>query len=154
MSWDILLLPLPADVTSVDDLPAGHEPPPIGSPSSVHGALRSAVGEVDLTDPTWGELIGPTWAIELGIGEHDPVESVMLHVRGDEDDVLPVIFRISKALGCRPVDCSNGELLADDAQAGWRAFRSFRDRTVASDPLGGPRRNCIGVRDPRNTRVT
>ncbi|CAL9600234.1 hypothetical protein SUDANB6_05436 [Streptomyces sp. enrichment culture] len=138
MSWDILLLPLPADVTSVDDLPADHEPPPIGSRSSVHKALRSAVGEVDLTDPTWGELLGPTWVIELGIGEHDPVESVMLHVRGGEDDVLPVIFRISRALGCRPFDCSNGELLADDAQASWNAFQSFRDRTIASDSLGEP----------------
>ncbi|MFZ4153790.1 hypothetical protein [Streptomyces pseudogriseolus] len=117
MSWDILLLPLPADLTSIDDLPADHEPPPIGSRRSVQKALRSAVDEVDLTDPAWGELLGPTWVIELGIGEHDPVESVMLHVRGGEDDVLPVIFGISGALGCRPFDCSTCELLADDAQA-------------------------------------
>ncbi|WP_234471228.1 hypothetical protein [Streptomyces sp. MBT70] len=137
-SWDILLLPLPADVTSIDDLPTAHEPPPIGSRSSVHRALRSAAGEVDLTDPTWGELLGPTWVIELGIGEHGPVESVMLHVRGGEDDVLPVVFRISRALGCHPFGCSNGELLADDAQAGWNAFQSFRDRTIASDSLGEP----------------
>ncbi len=138
MSWDILLLPLPADVTSIDDLPADHESPPVGSRSSVHRALRSAAGEVDLTDPTWGELLGPTWVIELGIGEHDPVESVMLHVRGGEDDVLPVIFRIPRALGCRPFDCSNGELLAVDAQASWNAFRTFRDRMIGYDSLGEP----------------
>ncbi|MER5307107.1 hypothetical protein ABT034_04805 [Streptomyces sp. NPDC002773] len=119
MSWDVLLLPLPADLTSIDDLPADHESPPVGTRSAVHRALRSAVGEVDLTDPTWGELLGPTWVIELGIGACDPVESVMLHVRGGadvrgtEDDVLPVIFRISRALGCRPFDCSSGELLTD-----------------------------------------
>ncbi|MFI0203864.1 MULTISPECIES: hypothetical protein [Streptomyces] len=76
--------------------------------------------------------------IELGIGEHDPVESVMLHVRGGENDVLPVIFRVSRALGCRPVDCSNGELLADDAQASGYVFQSFRVRRIASDALGDP----------------
>ncbi|MFE7958506.1 hypothetical protein [Streptomyces sp. NPDC057413] len=126
MSWDILLLPLPADIVSIDDLPAEHEPPPIGSRSSVHEALRSAVSEIDLTDPTWGEVLGPTWVIELGIGEDDPVESVMLHVRGGGDDVLPVIFRMSQVLGCRPFDCSTGELLADDSRAGWTAFQAFR----------------------------
>ncbi|MFJ8663143.1 hypothetical protein [Streptomyces sp. NPDC093795] len=119
MSWDVLLLPLPAELTSIDDLPVDHEPPPVGTRSAVHQALRAAVGEVDLTDPTWGELLGPTWVIELGIGERDPVDSVMLHVRGGEDargredDVLPVIFQISRALGCRPFDCSSGELLRD-----------------------------------------
>ncbi|MFF9853319.1 hypothetical protein [Streptomyces litmocidini] len=82
--------------------------------------------------------------IELGIGEHDPVESVMLHVRGGEDDGLPVIFRIFRVLGCRPFGCSTGELLAGDAQAGWNAFQSFRDRTIASDSLGEPQGNCIG----------
>ncbi|MEU5093178.1 hypothetical protein [Streptomyces sp. NPDC020996] len=138
MSWGVLLLPLPADLASIDDLPADHEPPPIGSRSSVHKALRSAVGEVDLTDPAWGELLGPTWVIELGIGDHDPVESVMLHVRGGEDDVLPVIFHVSRALGCRPFDCSTGELLADDAPAGWTAFQAFRDRAVTSAPADKP----------------
>ncbi|MCM2412703.1 hypothetical protein [Streptomyces sp. RKAG290] len=138
MSWDILLLPLPADLTSIDDLPADHEPPPIGSRSSVHEALRSTVGEVDLTDPAWGELLGPTWVIELGVGEHDPVESVMLHVRGGEDDVLPVIFHISRALDCRAFDCSTGELLTDDAPASWNAFQVFRDRAIASDPADKP----------------
>lgn len=89
MSWDVLLLPLPADIASIEDLPADHEPPPIGSRSNIHKALRSAAGDVDLTDPTWGELLGPTWVIEVGIGERDPVESVMLHVRGGETRCSP-----------------------------------------------------------------
>ncbi|MEU0912480.1 hypothetical protein [Streptomyces althioticus] len=93
-----------------------------------------------------GELLGPTWVIELGIGEHDPVESVMLHVRGCEDDALPVIFHISRALGCRPFGCSNGELLdprgGDDAQ---RAASQRADEAIAvveahPDPWNDP---CI-----------
>ncbi|MFJ4872410.1 hypothetical protein [Streptomyces sp. NPDC088757] len=131
MGWDVLLLPLPADIASIDDLPADHEPPPVGNRSEVHGALEAAVPGVDLTDPAWGELLGPTWGIELGIGEDDPVESVMLHVRGGTDDVLPVILRIARALGCRPFDCSAGDLLADGDPTGWHAFRAFRDRALS-----------------------
>ncbi|WP_234323449.1 hypothetical protein [Streptomyces sp. NRRL F-2580] len=88
------------------------------------------MSEVDLTDPNWGEVLGPTWVIDLGIGENDPVESVMLHVRGGEDDVLPLIFRISQALGCRPFDCSTGDLLTEDAPNSWPAFQTFRDRAI------------------------
>lgn len=133
MGWDVLLLPLAADLSSIDHLPPDHEPPPIASRSGVHEALRSAVPEVDLADPGWGELPGPTWVIELGIGQDDPVESVMLHVRGGEDDVIPVIFQIARALGCRPFDCSTGELLTDDSPAGWTAFQAWRDRAIAPD---------------------
>ncbi|MGW3322126.1 hypothetical protein [Streptomyces virginiae] len=86
-----------------------------------------------MNDPAWVELLGPTWVIEPGIGEHDPVRSGMLHVRGGEDDVLPVIFHISRALDCRAYDCSTGELLTDAAPAGWNAFQALRDRAIASD---------------------
>ncbi|MFC7964954.1 hypothetical protein [Streptomyces cinereoruber] len=134
MSWNVLLLPLPAGLVSIDDLPADHEPPPVGSRADVHDALRAAVPGIDLTDPAWGVLLGPAWVIELGIGEDDPVESVMLHVRGGTDDVLPVIFRIARALGCRPFDCSTGDLLADGAPAGWHAFQTFGDGAVTPDP--------------------
>ncbi|WP_411078034.1 hypothetical protein [Streptomyces sp. cmx-10-25] len=137
MSGDVLLLPLPADIASIDDLPADHEPPPVGSRSDVRAALEAAVPGVDLTDPARGELLGPAGVIELNIGEDDPVESVMLHVRGGTDDVLPMIFRIARALGCRPFDRA-GDLLADGDAAGWHAFRAFRDRALSSGPYDIP----------------
>ncbi|WP_411072826.1 hypothetical protein [Streptomyces sp. cmx-4-25] len=138
MSGDVLLLPLPADIASIDDLPADHEPPPVGSRSDVRAALEAAVPGVDLTDPARGELLGPAGVIELNIGEGDPVESVMLHVRGGTDDVLPMIFRIARALDCRPFDRAAGDLLADGDAAGWHAFRAFRDRALSSGPYDTP----------------
>ncbi|MFF3250127.1 hypothetical protein ACFYWP_03765 [Actinacidiphila glaucinigra] len=131
MSWDVLLLPLPEELTSIDDLPVDHVSLPVGSRSKVHEVLRSAVPDIDLTDPAWGQLLGPTWVIEFNIGTGDPVESVMLHVRGGEDDVLPVIFRVSRAMGCRPLDCSDGELLREDDPRSWQAFQEYRDGVTA-----------------------
>ncbi|MFC4516337.1 hypothetical protein [Streptomyces ehimensis] len=130
MSWDVLLLPLPAGIASIDELGVDHELPPVGSRFWVLDALQSAVHDVDLTDSAWGELVGPSWVIELSIGEDDPVESVMLHVRGGGDEVLPVIFGLARALGCRVLDSSSGDLLAENTAAGWHAFQGFRDRVV------------------------
>ncbi|KOX35791.1 MULTISPECIES: hypothetical protein [unclassified Streptomyces] len=57
MSRNVLLLPLPAGLVSIDDLPADHEPPPVGSRADVHAALEEAFPGADLTDPAWGELL-------------------------------------------------------------------------------------------------
>lgn len=59
MSWDVLLFRLPADITSSKDIPADYSPPPLGTPQDVGAAVRAAVPGVDLSDPAWGELVGP-----------------------------------------------------------------------------------------------
>ncbi|MGH3390271.1 MAG: hypothetical protein ACRDOO_15490 [Actinomadura sp.] len=115
-----------------------HQPPPIGTRAHVHQALRAELpgADLDLDDPTWGLLSGPSWGIELGIGEVEPVESVMLHVRGG-GDVLPVISQIASALDCRPYDCSTGDLLAEHDTSSWQVFQGFRDSAVSSPPDDG-----------------
>ncbi|MGI5170402.1 hypothetical protein ACQEU3_39235 [Spirillospora sp. CA-253888] len=73
------------------------------------------------------------WSIELNIGNDDPLESVMLHVRGGGDDVLAVVLRIAQSLGCRALDISTGEFLAEGQAEGWHTFRQYRDR-MAGQP--------------------
>ncbi|MER8185688.1 hypothetical protein [Kitasatospora sp. NPDC094015] len=130
MSWDLLLLQLPADVGSVSELPDDHRPEPLGRQAEVLSALRSRIPAVDLTDPTWGQIAGEFWSIELNIGRADPVESIMLHVRGAGDEALPEIFRIAAAVNCRIVDCSGGDLLTPDDTANWHAFQQYRDHAA------------------------
>ncbi|WP_046470429.1 hypothetical protein [Allosalinactinospora lopnorensis] len=130
MSWDVLLLRLPGNVTSVRHVPDGYEPPPLGSRQHVTATLRRAVPGADLSDPTRGGLLGPGWSMELGIGASDPVESVMLHIRGSGDDVLPHVFRMAAALDCKVLDCSAGDLITAQEASGWHAFQTFRDHAV------------------------
>ncbi|MDX3214037.1 hypothetical protein PV318_00475 [Streptomyces sp. ME02-6991-2B] len=125
MSWDVLLLRLPADVTSVQEIPADHTPAPLGRRHDVLAAITQAVPEVDLANPTWGEL---TWSIELNIGSEDPVDSIMLHIRGSSDDVLTPVLRLAEALRCKALDCAEGDLIAPGRTSGWHAFQQFRDR--------------------------
>lgn len=128
MSWDVLLLHLPADITSAQDIPDDYSPPPLGRQPEVLAAVSRAEPEADLSDPTWGDLSGPTWSIELNIGSADPVDSIMLHIRDSGDDVLASVFRLASALGCKVLDCSTGDLITPRGPSGRHAFQEFRDR--------------------------
>lgn len=130
MSWDVLLLRLPDDLTSVQELPDDHTPDPLGRRRDVLAAVARACPETDLSDPAWGELSGPTWSIELNIGSDDPVDSIMLRVRGSGDDVLTPVFRLAEALGCKVLDCSEGDLIVPGQTSAWHAFQQFRDRVA------------------------
>ncbi|MGW1464871.1 hypothetical protein ACWCPT_11060 [Streptomyces sp. NPDC002308] len=130
MSWDVLLLRLPESITSVRDLPDDYTPPPLGRLPEVLATVSRAAPGTDLSDPTWGTLLGPAWSIELGIGGDDPVDSVMLHVRGSGDDVLTPVLRLADALGCKALDCSTGDLVSPRELSGWHGFQEFRDRVI------------------------
>lgn len=134
MSWDILLLRLPENITSLSEFPDDPPSTPIGGRDEVLAAIAKATPTANLSDPTWGLLDGEGWSIELNIGPLQPVDSVMLHVRGSGDDTLTVIFRLAEALGCRAFDCTDGELMTpEDTGTGWNDFQEYRDRVLAPD---------------------
>ncbi|MGW2727902.1 hypothetical protein [Streptomyces sp. NPDC001494] len=94
-------------------------------------AVTEAVPEVDLSDPTWGDLSGPTWSIDFNIGSENPVDSIMLHIRGSGDDVLGPVG-LAEALRCKALDLAEGDLINPGQTSGWHAFQQFRDRVIGS----------------------
>lgn len=93
---------------------------------------------MDLTDPTWGDLVGTGWSFELNIGSDDPMDSIMLHVRGSGDGVIPIVLEITDVVGGRAIDTAAGLFLEDDNQTeGWHQFQAFRDQILR--PLPGDR---------------
>jgi hypothetical protein len=132
VSWDVLVFHAPANVAAVDEIPSDFHPPALGSGAEVRQRLYERLPKLDLSDPTWGMLSGPTWSIEINIGSEDPVTSIMLHVRGGGDEVLPVIAQIADALGARVLDVSSGELLSGTTAdaVGWRGFQQYRDQVL------------------------
>ncbi|MDE3720474.1 hypothetical protein PWG71_03675 [Nocardiopsis sp. N85] len=130
MSWDVVLAPLPEDIASVSDLPRDHEPTPIGPVAEVLDRIRGGFPDADLSDPAWGFLYDAdgAWSMELNIGAKDPVETVMLHIRGG-GDVVPTALLLAELLGCRAVDCSDGGFLTLDGGSR-EAFQAYRDRVI------------------------
>ena len=135
MSWDVVFLGLPAGVGALADL-GDQDLVPLATRAEVMAALTRAAPDADWRDPTWGQIEGAGFSIEVSVGDDDPVASVMLHVRGG-DGALGVIAAIAEALGRAPVDCSDGTLLdlsSPAAAASLRAWRAYRDRVVEPGP--------------------
>jgi hypothetical protein len=134
VSWDVFIFDAPPGATSVDQIPQDFEPPPLGGGPAIRQRLHDNVQGLDLSDPVWGRLHGQTWSIELNIGSKDPVDSIMLHVRGGGDDVLAVIAQIAASVGGRALDFSTGEFLTGDRSeaAGWHGFQRYRDQILRS----------------------
>lgn len=63
----------------------------------------------------------------------------MLHDRGGEDDVLPVIFHIPRASAAAP---STDELLTDDAPVSWDAFQGLSGQGDRVRPCGQALAGC------------
>ncbi|MFD7023268.1 hypothetical protein [Promicromonospora sukumoe] len=128
MSWDISLFNAPPGVT-IEEIPRDYEPSPLGSSAEVLGRLKATFVDLDLSDPTWGFLNRQSWSIEFNVGGEDPVESIMLHVRGG-GDAVQVVQETAHLLGCRAFDCSSGEFIEDGGRDGWADFQQFRDTVI------------------------
>lgn len=129
MSWDISLFNAPPGVT-IEEIPHDYDPTPLGAVAEIRDRLQAAFVDLDLSDPTWGNLERSGWSVEFNIGAEDPVRSIMLHVRGGGDDVVQVVRETAHVLGCRAFDCSSGEFIEDGGRDGWADFQAFRDRAI------------------------
>jgi hypothetical protein len=119
----------PNDFVRMDDIPPDFVGLPLGPVAEVLRQLKARFPDVDLSDPSWGHLVRDGWSIDLNIGQDDPVDSIMLHVRGGGDGVLPVIAAIADAVNGRALDFSDGVFLTGrpDQPNGWRGFQAYRD---------------------------
>lgn len=70
------------------------------------------------------------FSMELNIGDVDPVDAIMLHVRGS-GKVLPSILDLASALRCYALDCSSGEILREGSAGSRDEFQAYRDQVVS-----------------------
>lgn len=125
---------LPHDVRSVTDLPSDFRPEPLGERDALIDSIRTVAPDADFSDPHLGHLDGDAFSMEIFLGESDPVDTIILTVRGGAD-VIKLIADILSQLHAHAVDLQTGELFtidgATDSIAAWRAFR---DRVIPHSP--------------------
>jgi len=137
MSWDVMVFnyagkpPAPA---AMDDVP----PLPLGAAASVRANISRCLPGVDWSEPGWGIFEADEISVEFNIGDADPVDSLMLHVRGTGNP-LPALLSIATGNSWSLLDCTTGQFIdpARPSSDGWREFQAFRD-TVAARYLEGP----------------
>lgn len=134
MSWDVMIFNT-----------GGEQPPPIeefdesdwdplGPAASVRQRLAGLLPGIDWSDPTWGIYGGEGFSIEFSVGDDDPIDDMMLHVRGG-GDAIAAIVTFARPLGWSAFDCSMGEFLdfENPSQEAWQGFQEFRDKAIGQD---------------------
>lgn len=121
---------VPPGVKRMDELPDEYEHD-LASLAELQGMLIEMFPEIDLGDPTWAVLEDPDFSIEFNLGEDDPCQGIMLHVRGGDGALAP-IRHLCEQTGWMAFDPSKGDFidLEADPGAGLRAWRAFRDQVI------------------------
>lgn len=130
MSWDVMVFNYDGSPPSdFADLPEDHKPDPLGPASTVREAISKQLPGVDWSDPNWGIYDGNEFSIEFNTGKEDPIDSIMLHVRGG-GDAIAAILKFASPNKWSLFDCSSGQFIDPEnpSQDGWEGFQEFRDK--------------------------
>ncbi len=75
--------------------------------------------------------MGEGFSLEFNIGKDDPVETIMLHVRGG-GDAIAAMLKFCQPNNWSLFDCSTSEFIDPEnpSQEGWEGFQEFRDKVV------------------------
>jgi hypothetical protein len=131
MSWDVSLFPAEGAPAPGKEIPEDWSPAPLGTAAEVRSRIADVLPAVVWDDKGWGTLEGTGWSIEFNFGRKDPVESVMLHIRGNGNP-LSVLSALCQRNSWAALDLSTGEFLDLSAPSakGWKEFRQFRDQLL------------------------
>ncbi|MFZ5985697.1 MAG: hypothetical protein ACOYWZ_01045 [Bacillota bacterium] len=106
MSWGIVLVKVPDEVRTLSELPKDYSPPPLGTLNHILDMLKELLPDVDFSNPSWGILGTEKGSIEFSIGDKDPVESIVLYIRGK---VIDIIEEICQKASWQAFDASTGD---------------------------------------------
>lgn len=134
MSWDVILMNVPPEITSANELGPDYGLLELGSRAEVVSILTQSCPQADFSDPTWGNLQTANFSIEFSIGKDDPVNTIMLYVRGS-DRVIRIIEQICEDTGWRAFDSVMGDFINFSKQhtVGFDKWRKYRDQLIGGE---------------------
>ncbi|MCW5730720.1 MAG: hypothetical protein KIT20_08185 [Alphaproteobacteria bacterium] len=80
-SWTIYAQDLPPAARHFDDIPADHEPAPLGSRAGLAAAIRKVEPSAAFIEAGFGFLRGEGFRLEIELGERENVESIAFRVQ-------------------------------------------------------------------------
>jgi hypothetical protein len=134
MSWDVMVLNIPAAIKDIDELPADFSSA-LGNKVKILSILKELFPQADFSDPSWVRLDGGDYTIEFSLGCEDTVDSMMLHVRGGDGPVA-AIQNLCDRTSWRALDISSMDLIdftAGNPGAGYEKWRQFRDKVIGKE---------------------
>jgi len=136
MSWDVAIFKMREPPPENKDFPEDFQPLPLGSGEEIKKYISEAIPGVDWTNPHFGSISFPNFAIEFSSPQNGEVEGLMLHIFGSGNP-LPIICKICSEKGWYPYDTSLGKFMDLDnpSNEGWEAYKEYRDQIF--DHLSG-----------------
>jgi hypothetical protein len=129
MSWDIHVQDF-GPYASIDEIPTNFRPGNIGYKVKIFGEMLEVAPQADFSDPTWGLIDTEDGSIEVNIGQDDPVDGFMLHVRGGPL-TLETVWKLLRHLELRGLDMQTGDFLAaENATESFDRWRDYRDQVI------------------------
>jgi hypothetical protein len=128
MSWDIFVQDLPRNAKCVADIPADFVPSSLGKRSTIIEKIKQVIPSAEFSDPSWGQIEGNDWSIEVNMGDNEDCDGFVFHIRG-ENTAIGVAAAILQHLGLRALDSQTGEFFVGgaDAEESLRKWRAYRD---------------------------
>lgn len=139
MSWDVSVFGASTPPPPVSEMPNDWRGTSLGLGAAVREQISACIPDVDWSDPTWGHFRGDGFSFEFNMGQKEPLDGFMIHVRGGGDAVA-TLLRLAERAKWYLLDCSEGEWLhhCSNPEAGWEEFQAYRDRMLgSSSPQGG-----------------
>lgn len=134
MSWDVMITKDRQSYGSAEGIPNHATSLPLGSKTDVHNSVVRFFPGTDWSDASWGFFGSAFGSVEFNIGNGDPVQGMMLHVRASKEIVVPIIA-MCREYGWNALDCSTEELLenSESPTTGLEGWRAFRDKVLGRD---------------------
>jgi hypothetical protein len=132
MSWDIFVQELPPTARTLGDVPEDFAPGPLDSRANLIRRIKEVAPTANFSDPAWGTLDTPSFSVEFNVGDKDPVQSLTLHVRGD-DAAAAFVSDLLSHLGYRALDPQSESGLFEPgkvAEASLSRWRAYRDQVT------------------------
>lgn len=133
MSWDVYLMKIPENISSVVEMGNDFESQPLGNHEDILKVFKELFPTSDFTDPNWGMLDTEDYAVEFNISKSDPVDSIMLHIRGNDKSV-EIVEGICKRTGWRAIDTGSGDFIdfSNSPENSFKEWSRFRNQVLGS----------------------
>ena len=131
MSWDIFVQDIPRFATSIDEIPDDFIPSQIASRAAILDAIQTVLPFADMSNSSWVRVDSQGVALEISLGDTDPVKSFTFHVRGGEHSI-GAVAEILARLGLRAFDPQAQSGIFDPSKAAesLASWQAYRDRVL------------------------
>ena len=131
MSWDVVIMRFPEGFSGdFEEMSDNWEPENMFTQDYFEVEIKKLFPDIS-GDKTWMTLNAKKYSIEFNIGDNDPINNIMLHVRGG-NEALQAIEMVCKKFNCKALDTTESKLIdfSEEKNKGFESWRNYKDNVL------------------------